>query len=129
MKRDVDVYIEDIMESISKIDEYTKTVTREGFLSNTQVQDAVLRRLEIMGEAVKNIPEEFRNRHPAIPWKKIAGMRDVPIHAYFGVNLERTWKDSRGGYPASEARVPEASGHLMSMQARFQSSEERVAHR
>ncbi len=60
MKRDVRVYIEDILESITKIEEYTKEISEEDFYGNTQVQDAVLRRLEIIGEAVKNIPQEFR---------------------------------------------------------------------
>jgi uncharacterized protein with HEPN domain len=56
------------------------------------VQDAVLRRLEIIGEAVKNLDEDFKNRYPEIPWKKIAGLRDVLIHEYFGVSLKRIWR-------------------------------------
>ena len=89
---DVRVYLTDILESISQIEKYTKKISKDKFNKNVQVQDAVLRRLEIIGEAVKNIPENFRNLHPKIPWKKIAGMRDVLIHEYSGVDLKRVWK-------------------------------------
>ena len=92
MTRDIRVYIEDIMDSITKIEQYTQCVNEQEFMTNTQLQDAVLRRLEIMGEAVKNIPQSFRDKYPHIPWKKIAGFRDVLIHEYFGVNMRRAWK-------------------------------------
>lgn len=91
MKREIRIFIEDIMESIVKIEEYTCGINREKFLQESWIQDAVIRRLEIIGEAVKNIPDDFRNRYPDIPWTQIAGMRDVLIHGYFGVNLERVW--------------------------------------
>ena len=92
MKRDVGLFIEDILESIELIEDYISDMIEEEFYKNHQTQDAVLRRLEIMGEAVKNIPQEFRDEYPDIPWRKIAGFRDVLIHGYFGVNLRRVWK-------------------------------------
>ncbi len=91
MTRDMRLYVKDIFESIEAIEEYVQPTTEEQFYKTRQVQDAVLRRLEIIGEAVKNLDEDFRNRYPEIPWKRIAGLRDVLIHEYFGVSLKRVW--------------------------------------
>jgi uncharacterized protein with HEPN domain len=91
MNRDIRVYLQDILESIEIIEEYTQELSSEDFFNRRQTQDAVIRRLEIIGEAVKHIPSDIRVEFPAIPWKKIAGMRDFLIHEYFGVNLERVW--------------------------------------
>ena len=92
MKRDARIHIADILESIARIEEYTTGIRREDFLLAVQVQDAVLRRLEIIGEAVKHLPPEIRAAHSEVPWKEIAGLRDVLIHEYFGVKPERIWK-------------------------------------
>jgi len=105
LKRDVRDYLDDILESIGRIKEYLGNLTEEDFYENTLVQDAVLRRLEIIGEAVKHIPNEFRCKYPEIPWKEIAGMRDIMIHAYFGVNLRRVWKVIEKDIPDLEFKI------------------------
>lgn len=91
-EKSITPYIEDILESIDKIEEYVSEIKEEDFYRNTQLQDSILRRLEIIGEATKNIPSDFRNKYSLIPWKRMAGMRDVLIHEYFGVNLKRVWR-------------------------------------
>ena len=83
--------LSDIQEAIRRIAEYTASVTYEEFLRNTQVQDAVVRNLEIIGEAVKKLDRDFKNKHQEIDWKKIAGLRDKVIHDYFGVNWDIVW--------------------------------------
>ena len=92
MKREAGIYIDDIIESISLVERYIKAINKEKFDNNTQLQDAVIRRLEIIGEAAKNMPEDVKKEYPEVPWEKIAGMRNVLIHEYFGINIERVWK-------------------------------------
>lgn len=90
-KRKPDVYLQDILESISYIQRFLDGVSEEEFYENVEKQDAVLRRLEIIGEAVKHLPQEIRDDHPETPWRQIAGMRDIIIHEYFGITLEMVW--------------------------------------
>lgn len=91
-ERNIKVYLDDILESIGKIEKYTEKVSEEEFYKNDQLQDSILRRLEVIGEAVNNIPKEFRDKYSKIPWRKISGIRNVLIHEYFGVNMKRVWK-------------------------------------
>ncbi|MFH1387450.1 MAG: DUF86 domain-containing protein [bacterium] len=105
MKRDYSIYLQDILESISAIEEYVKDFSVARFQDNRQVQDAVIRRLEIIGEAVKNLDDDFRNNYPQIPWKQIAGMRDVLIHEYFGVNSLRVWEAIQKDLPPLKQNI------------------------
>lgn len=91
MKKDYKIYLKDILDSINKIQSYVGDISEEEFLENTEIQDAVIRRFEIIGEASKNIPEEFRNNHPNILWRKMSGMRDVLIHNYQDVDIKIVW--------------------------------------
>ena len=99
MKRDIRLYFDDILESIEKIEEYTKGLTEKKFSRNSQLQDAILRRFAIIGEAVKHLPKEFKDKHKQIPWRQIAGARDIFVHEYFGVKLERVWKTIQEDLP------------------------------
>lgn len=84
--------ISDIREAIQRIMTYVDGMSYEMFTADTKTQDAVIRNIEIMGEAAKNLSQQIRARHPQIPWKQMAGSRDRLIHDYFGVNIDIVWQ-------------------------------------
>jgi len=92
MKRDIGLYIKDILDCIDKIEEFTKNMSFDDFVKDDKTASAVIRKLEVIGEATKNIPESIRERYKDIPWKDMARMRDKIIHFYFGVDYEIVWK-------------------------------------
>lgn len=105
MKKEAKPFIFDIFESINKIEKYTKNISKSKFFKNSKLQDAVIRRIEILGEATKNIPEEFRKTYPEIRWSEIAKTRDKPIHGYFGINLERVWVIIKQDLPGLKKKI------------------------
>jgi uncharacterized protein with HEPN domain len=91
MTHDDDVYLQHILDSIRRIEEYLQGINEAGFLQNFLIQDGVIRQLEIVGEATKQISREMRSEYGDIPWKDMAGMRDKLIHNYLGVDIEEVW--------------------------------------
>lgn len=105
MKKDPKILLFDILDSIEKIEKYTKHISEDKFFDNVQVQDAVVRRTEIIGEAVKNLPTSIKSKHTNIPWKKIAGTRDVLIHDYSGVDIDLLWEIVNNDIPKLKKQI------------------------
>lgn len=91
MDKDSTVFLKHILESIEAIEEYTRGLSEEEFCNSREKQDAVLRRLEVIGEAVRNLPDDFKKQHPEVAWNKAMATRNILIHQYFGVDLKIVW--------------------------------------
>ncbi|MCR6692705.1 MAG: DUF86 domain-containing protein [archaeon YNP-LCB-003-016] len=104
MKRDR-AYLKHILEAISNIEKFVEGLTKEDFLENVEKQYAVVRGLEIIGEATKNLSRELKAKHREIPWRDIAGMRNKLIHKYFGIDLELVWVTIKNKLPEFKKQV------------------------
>jgi uncharacterized protein with HEPN domain len=103
--RDAADYLHDMVEYAEKAERFLGGAELEAFRSDEKAVLAVIRALEVIGEAAKNIPSEFRQQHPDIPWEDAAGMRDVLAHAYFGVDVEVVWRTVREDIPRLRTRL------------------------
>jgi uncharacterized protein with HEPN domain len=92
--RDYLDYLQDILAMMVNIGNFTEGMTRDDFVDDDMAHFAVIRAMEVMGEATKNVPMEVRQRYPEIPWRKMAGLRDKVIHGYFGVDLFIIWESA-----------------------------------
>jgi len=106
-KKDDLAFIEHILDSINAIEEFSKKMNKEELNSNRLKQSAIVREIEIIGEAIKNISEETRNKHKEVAWKEIAGTRDKMIHHYFGVDLEIIWEIIKKDIPILKKQMLE----------------------
>lgn len=105
MKKDPLVFIGHILIEIEKIDKSIKVMSKEKFDSDINIQDATVRRIEIIGEAAKNLSKDFKDKYSFIPWKDIIGMRDKIIHHYFGINLDTIWKVVQDDIPKLKENI------------------------
>ena len=106
-ERDAKLYVEDIRDAINKIEDYVKDLDFNTFAKDEKTIDAVVRNISIIGEAVKNLPEELKLEYPQIPWKEIAGTRNKTIHEYFGIDEEILWKTIEEDLPLFKKQIAE----------------------
>ena len=105
-RKDVDL-LNDILESINRISSYTDKLSYDEFLNDYKSQDAVIKNLEILGEAVKLLSPDFKKNNPDLPWKDISGTRDKLIHDYFGVNIDIVWDIIKNELPSIKNKILE----------------------
>ncbi len=107
MPRDYNAYLKDILDAIRKIENYTKAISFDDFVENELITDGVVRNLEVIGEAVKNIPEDVKDKKPEVEWEKIAGLRDILIHDYFGIDEDIVWDTVKNKLPELKEKINE----------------------
>ena len=105
MKRDESVYLQHILDAITKVETYLRGIDESAFYRNPLIQDGVIRQIEVLGEATKHLSEELRHQSPQLPWEDIAGMRDKLIHGYFGVDLEKVWLTAIDDLPVFKEEI------------------------
>lgn len=104
-KRNVKLYFDDISVAVRKIEKYTKKLNLEEFAADEKTIDAVIRNLEIVGEAANNIPKEVKEKYPNIPWRQISGMRNKIIHEYFGIDWDILWQTIEEDLPKLKREI------------------------
>lgn len=112
MSKEPIIFIKHIIENISDIENFSKNLSKENFLNNKEKQNAIIRSLEVIGEAAKNIPLEIKTKYPNIPWKEMSGTRDKISHHYFGVDIELIWKIVKENLPNLKIKMIKIKNNL-----------------
>lgn len=111
-KRDVNLYLKDILNAIDSIEKFIEGINFEDFVKDDKTSSAVIRKFEIIGEASKNIPSNLKKKYPDIPWKEMSGFRDKLIHFYFGIKYELVWETIKLKLPTLKIRLNEVMSEL-----------------
>lgn len=112
MKRQVALYVRDILQNMQDTQEFIQGLSYEQFVDDKKTFNAVVRSLEVIGEAAKHVPDNIRDKYPAVPWKEMAGMRDKVIHFYFGVDREAVWLAVQERIPAIRPLIEQVLQNL-----------------
>ena len=105
INRNYNLYFEDMLTSMLRIEEYIGDMEFRKFKMNYMIVDAIIRNFEIIGEASKNVPAEIKNKYPEIPWKKMYGLRNLIAHEYFGIDYEMIWEISKNNLPQNSIDI------------------------
>ena len=103
--RDYNLFLEDILAAIQKVERYVKNLTFKELCKKDMAIDAIVRNLEIIGEASKNVPEKVKRKYPFVEWKEAIGFRNVLVHDYFGIDLEAVWDTIKNNLPSLKENI------------------------
>lgn len=110
MPRDYKIFLQDVLEAIANVAEFVGAMTRNEFEADKKTVHAVVRDLEVIGEAIKSVPAEVRGRHPQVPWQRIAGLRDILIHHYFEIDIDIVWDIIQNKLPELKLQIETVLG-------------------
>jgi uncharacterized protein with HEPN domain len=110
--RDYRLFLKDIISAMECIEKFVEDMSLDQFVSDLKTSSAVIRQFEILGEATKHIPDQLKNRYPEIPWKRMAGMRDRLIHAYFGISHRLVWDAIKIEIPSLKPKLQQMLANL-----------------